>query len=131
MTQMIIFEFRPQDGMLEKLIEFFDIALPDTRRFPGNQGATAARQTWDEYQLVIITYWANESDMEKFIAWRKKEGDYAKLRTLLDGKPLIRTYDVLDIGGSQKPFDEISDSAQAMPIGVVHNVDFNNKQSTS
>ncbi len=84
MTKMIIFEFRPQDGKLEELVGFFAKALPETRRFPGNQGATAARQTWDEYQLVVITYWADESDMENFIAWRKEEGGYNTLRLLLD-----------------------------------------------
>ncbi len=109
MTMMVIFKFRPKDGKLEDLVTFCKNALPKVRKYPGNRGVVSARQNWDDFPIAVVTYWDTEEDMENFIKWRKEEGDYGDLRLLLEGKPMIQSYNIFESPLAQEMLGEPGD----------------------
>ncbi|WP_201777758.1 putative quinol monooxygenase [Thalassomonas actiniarum] len=94
MSRMTTFAFEAKPGQSEALLSFFKKILPGTRSFSGNNGAELS--CLSESEFMIITYWQQEQNLELYLSWREKKGDFAILLSFLNQAPEIVTYEVLE-----------------------------------
>jgi heme-degrading monooxygenase HmoA len=90
---MTTFEFESKEGQSEMLLSFFKKILPETRLFSGNKGTKVSRLS--KTKFIIITYWEHENNVEEYLDWREKKGDFSILLSFLIQAPTIVTYEVL------------------------------------
>ena len=93
MALISIFEFDIKPDEKESFFKFLQRILPETRQFPGNVKAQAARL--NEHKFIVSVEWSRVDALEKYLEWRKERGDFAQLLTFLKQEPMISTYELL------------------------------------
>ncbi|AUI87498.1 hypothetical protein BS333_13835 [Vibrio azureus] len=93
MALISIFEFETKPGQESNFVEFLRRILPETRQFPGNIKAQAARL--NDHQFMASVEWSQAGALAKYLDWRKERGDFAQLLTFLNHEPTIHTYESL------------------------------------
>ncbi len=96
MSIMVKFELNVQESKEKELVEFFERILQGTRDFSGNEGAKISRSYEDKTKFILIEYWEDKEDFDKYLSWRTEIGDFEKLGNMLSIDPDIQNFDVID-----------------------------------
>lgn len=96
MSTIVKFELMGKSNSEEKIKEFFQQILPDTRKYEGCLGAQLSQFFEDKNSILLIENWESQSHFQNYLNWRKETGDFDTLTTMLAEAPSIKIFESLN-----------------------------------
>lgn len=96
MPIMVLVEVRAKAETVDRFKGELPALFPDTRAYDGCQGITAYACADDGHTLVFVEDWETKTHYERYLAWRKETGVFARLTSMLADAPSIRFFQKVD-----------------------------------
>ena len=96
MSVRIVIELKAAGGKTAALREAFEGVLDHTRAFVGCESAELLGCDETPGALTLLEQWRSLDDYHKYKAWRVASGTSVVSSPLVEGKPTVRVFDILD-----------------------------------
>jgi quinol monooxygenase YgiN len=96
MSAIVIVDLPATSATRDELVTLLKEALPDTRAFEGNLGASLCSEHEDSTMVSVVERWETLEHYLAYDAWRAETGFMEQVGPLLGGEPGERHLDVLD-----------------------------------
>jgi len=96
MTVLVTLEAPVKSSSVADLPRLLRELLPSTRAFAGC-GKVSGYLSEDGKTLILVEYWESKDAQLKYGAWRVTTEHGKQLRAMLEGPPIIRYFDPLDV----------------------------------
>jgi quinol monooxygenase YgiN len=92
MSVKVFFEFQLRSEVDDEAESVLRETLAQTAAFRGNEGLEVLVDDADPTRVVVVEAWATAGDHEAYVAWRATPEGASRLRALLAGPPVTRTF---------------------------------------
>jgi quinol monooxygenase YgiN len=95
MKIMVKFEMVAKPESVEKVKQFFERILPDTRNYDGCESVILSRLAEHPDKFVLVEYWESNELFQNYIKWRQEIGDFDIFGSMLSVEPDMQIFEVL------------------------------------
>ncbi|MDQ0662233.1 heme-degrading monooxygenase HmoA [Arthrobacter ulcerisalmonis] len=82
------------DPAAANLDAIFDLDLPNTAAFPGNQSTEVLQDTHNPGRLIVVSRWATQADLDAYTAWRQSPEGKTRVAEIITGPPSSRHFSI-------------------------------------